>query len=176
MESKELIEMFSKFKKQYEKDKFGIEFEEFDQYFYAEPYFLNRSTPYLEKNFYVNCLQMVAETLKNILHDLEYYVNLRGNTPLMQADLEVLKDKNKEFMKLYYTMHSLYKKHSNFYFTHTDNSPIVIEFVTEVMKPIEEYYSLMREIVPKLSENLKVKAKELDKKEKKKEFESSAYN
>lgn len=176
METKEILESFEKFKKQYLKESIKISFDEFDKYFYVEPYFLNKTQPYLEKNFYVNMLQIFAETLKNSLHDLEYYVNLRGNTPLMQADLEIMQDKNKELMKLYLTFHSLYKKHSTFYFEHKENTKEVIEFFYLIIEPVKEYYSFMQKTIPQLVGNLDKKVKELDVKKKKKEFESSAYN
>ncbi|MCA9497152.1 MAG: hypothetical protein KC589_09475 [Nanoarchaeota archaeon] len=173
MKTELLVEYFNVFKKQYENLNLDISFEDFDKYFYVENYFMNRKIAYFEKNFYVILLQIISETLKYQIHDLEYCVNVRASTPMTISDFEIL-EKNEEILIMYFKTHILYKKSNLLYMESKYNTEKVLELFDEVYKNTINYFELNCKVLPKLIENLEKKMKEVGKE--KERLDSSIFH
>ncbi len=174
METKEILENFAKYKNQFGKEKFNLSFDEFERVFYAQDFFLNKTTPYLEELFYETTLQIVNNILKHSLQDLEYYVNVKPQTPLTSSDSEILRDK-KDILKIYFKMHILFKKLNLLWIQGKENTDEVIDFASESYKIIIEFKKVLGEVQTKLIKNLEKKLNAVDE-EKKEKFDSSIFN
>lgn len=171
MDKTEILNYLKIFKDQIEETKIDIKYEELDKYFFIKNHFISRETHYFESKFFETLLQIVGNSLKAIIQNLEYYVSLKPQNPAMSSDYEILKD-NKEILKLYLQFHKSFKKFNILFIK--QNSKETIEYIKEVFELVTKYYTLAEKIEQKLMKNLDKKIIEFD--VKKEKFESSVYN
>ena len=174
MNTKEILENIENYKKDYGKNNFHISFDDFDKEFYATDYLLSKSTPYLDTFFFETTFQIINNMMKHALQDLEYYVNVKPQTPISTSDYEVVKD-NKELLKLQLEMHQIYKSSNLLWLEHKENSIDVKETTSIFYHKLVEFRKQIIEIQKKLITNLDSKIKEL-KEEDKPKFESSIFH
>lgn len=173
MKKEEIIKILEIFKNQIRENKFDLDYDELNKYFFIQNYFIARESPYFEEQFFETFLQIVGNSLKSIIQNLEYYVSIKPQNPAMSSDFEVLKE-NKEILKLYLKFHKYFKKFNLLFISHKQNSIEVINYILELFEMVKDYYRLAEKTELKLLENLDKKIIEFD--VKKDKFESSVFN
>lgn len=174
MNSQEKLENLSKFRETFQKKERNLNLKEFEKYFQADFHILESDIPFLEENFYLIIYNITFETLKNIIKELEYYVNVRNSTPLMSIDYEIIKD-DKNIQKMYYTLYKIFKNYTKLFYQSKHNSSEIIPLIKELQKNIEKYSNYMIPLIDKMNDLIEKNIKDLDKDEKK-SYESSIFN
>lgn len=172
---KEKKESITEFKNRYIKENTKISYENLNEIFYIENFFLNKDLPFMEEKFYETLIDIISNTLKSYIQELEYYVNIKPSTPQMSSDAEILIEEKDILYKYYLNLHIYYKKYHLLYLKSQFNTINTITFLEEIYIILKEFNEYSIKLQVKLIENLKKKLIEI-KKEKIKTHESSIFN
>ncbi|MDA3855432.1 MAG: hypothetical protein PF569_04180 [Candidatus Woesearchaeota archaeon] len=164
-----------KFKKQYKKENIKIEYLKFDNLFYVESFFSNKDLPFTEEKFYETLIEVVSNTLKSYIQELEYYVNIKPSTPQMSSDSEIIFKEKDKLQKFYLNLHIYYKKYHLLYLKSKLDTNEVVNFLEEIFEKVSEFNKYSIKLQTKLITNLKEKLEEVSK-EKVVQYESSIFN
>lgn len=167
MKFEQKLENIEKYIKFIEKQNIEIEIKELKNYFYIKNFFYNYEIPLQESEYYEVTLEIIVNTLKSFIQELEYFVNVKPSSPIAASDSEVLNEYSKEIEKYYLELHKLYKEYIKYHLTKTHNIENLMEFLQRTFKQIKDYSLFSLKIQDKLIENLDKKLKELNKTEEK---------
>lgn len=177
MQREELFQDLETFKKQFEKNITTYKFEELDKEFFIESYFLTRKMPYLEKNFNIVLLQILNETLKIVIGEAEYYLNINQSSTINQIEADSINDEEsiQILTKIQLETHKIFKEIALLYYENQENTKKAQEFIKKTLEIVKTYQEFIK---PKVQNQIKLineKIKENEKEDKEVEIESSMF-
>lgn len=164
-----------KYKELILKQNLEIKYEELNQYFYIKNFFYNYDIPLLNENFYEVSLEISMNIVKNMLQELEYFINVKPNSPATTSDYEILCEEIKKIEEYYLKFHKLYKQYIKLHLSKEKDTKNVIDYMIKCFKLVKKYTKFSISIQDKLIENLNLKIKEITEKKESQKIEGNMY-
>lgn len=162
MKFEKKLENIEKYIEIIKKQNIKIDINELKDYFYIKNFFYNYEIPMLKEDFYEVTLEIILNTLKNFLQELEYFVNVKPSSPISISDSEIISKNIKEIEKYHLELHKLYKEYIKYHLTKEKDIKEVISYLEKTFIYIKEYSNFSLKIQDKLILNLDKKIKELN--------------
>jgi hypothetical protein len=172
---KDKKEDFENFRKRYEKEIKTIPIKDFDELFYAKGYFIVNRTPYDDERFYEVLYEISSNIIKARLQELEYYINLKPQTPAMQIETETITKEMNKIEHLYFKFHIHYKKMHQMGIEQKSQTKETIQYLESIYDDIKNFQTISSKLQNKFIKNFENHLKEIET-QKVKKYESSIYN